>query len=99
MKVILTDEAIESLETLVLFLAETRGELKALSIGRTLVSEAMALDRFPMKGPIEPLLESLNKGHRRIIFSNRYKIIYKVEDAVYITDFFDTHQDPSKMKG
>jgi plasmid stabilization system protein ParE len=34
MKVILTDEALESLEDLVLFLAETRGEDKAVSIGR-----------------------------------------------------------------
>ena len=33
-------------------------------------------------------------------YTGYFKIIYKVEKgAVYITDFFDSRQDPEKMKG
>jgi mRNA-degrading endonuclease RelE of RelBE toxin-antitoxin system len=37
--------------------------------------------------------------HRRLIVGN-YKIIYLIEDdVVYISDIFDTRQDPKKMNG
>lgn len=41
----------------------------------------------------------MGKEHRRII-EGHYKIIYRVEgQAIYITDIFDSRQDPNKMKG
>ncbi len=100
MKVTLTDQAIDSLEELVLFIAETNSEDKAIAIGRALVAEAMGLDKFPFKNSIEPELDSLHKQHRRLIYANRYKIVYKIEgETIMVTDFFDTRQDPAKMKG
>jgi len=46
----------------------------------------------------EEYLEHLGKDHRRRI-EGHVKIIYKVEgEYVYVTDFFDARQDPSKMK-
>lgn len=57
------------------------------------------LARHPLKGPIEPALAFMDRGHRYLIHG-RYKIIYRVEGAlVIVTDFFDTKQHPSRMRG
>jgi len=38
-------------------------------------------------------------NHRRAI-EGHFKIIYRVEgETIYVTDFFDSRQDPAKMKG
>jgi hypothetical protein len=38
-------------------------------------------------------------GHRRLVESH-YKIIYRVVgEYIYVTDIFDSRQDPDKMKG
>ena len=53
----------------------------------------------PNQGQKEPYLEHLNLDYRRIIESH-YKIIYRVVgETIYITDVFDSRQDPDKMKG
>lgn len=51
------------------------------------------------QGQYEPDLEHLGKGHRRLV-EGHFKIIYRVEgDVVYVTDIFDSRQDPQKMRG
>ncbi|MEO0555107.1 MAG: type II toxin-antitoxin system RelE/ParE family toxin [Bacteroidota bacterium] len=60
---------------------------------------ADSLAANPYKGQREEYLRHLEEDHRRII-EGHYKIIYKIENgAIYITDFFDSRQDTSKMKG
>jgi plasmid stabilization system protein ParE len=64
-----------------------------------LLERANSLSRQPLKGPTEPVLAFMNKGHRYLI-CGRYKIIYRVEgEVIHITDFFDTKQHPSRMRG
>ncbi len=49
----------------------------------------------------DEFLGYLNKSHKRMIYGN-YKIIYYCnvdEDIVYVTDVFDSRQDPVKEKG
>ncbi|MGL1886340.1 MAG: hypothetical protein OCD76_07475 [Reichenbachiella sp.] len=47
----------------------------------------------------EEYLKHLVKNHRRAI-EGYFKIVYRVYgDVIYITDFFDARQDPSKMRG
>ena len=51
-----------------------------------------------MMGQEEESLVELGQGHRYLV-EEHYKIIYRViDDVVYITDIFDTRQDPDKMK-
>jgi len=51
----------------------------------------------PFLGQIEELLSDLREGHRRLVKGN-YKIIYKIKgDVIYITDIFDSRQDPAKI--
>jgi plasmid stabilization system protein ParE len=48
-------------------------------------------------GQYEPLLEHLGMGHRRKISGN-YKIIYRIiDDLIFVSDSFDTRQDPEQM--
>jgi toxin ParE1/3/4 len=53
----------------------------------------------PYLGVVEEYLEHLILGHRRLIVGY-CKVIYRISDnIIYITEIFDTRQDPTKMKG
>jgi hypothetical protein len=53
----------------------------------------------PSIGQREEYLEHMGQLHRRIIEGN-YKIIYRQEgEVIYVTDIFDSRQDPAKMGG
>ncbi|HMN04501.1 MAG TPA: hypothetical protein PKD45_02145 [Flavobacteriales bacterium] len=63
------------------------------------MKRAQELIDQPWKGPPEPGLLKLKEGHRFLLLG-RYKIIYRVVgDVIHITDFFDTKQHPSRMRG
>ena len=101
MKVIYTEQSLDSLaETLQFLLQQQEIPLeKVLAIKTQLLDKADSLISYPEAGQMEEYLEHLGKSHRRIVEGN-FKIIYRVEgELIYITDFFDTHQDPQKMKG
>ena len=47
----------------------------------------------------ERFMDHLGREHRRIICGH-YKIVYYVQDdCIFVTDIFDSRQDPSKMRG
>lgn len=101
MKVIYTDQSIDSLEESLKFSIEQQGlePEKAASIKNQLFNRADGIALNPKKGQRENYLQHLQEDHRRII-EGHFKIIYKIEaGSIYITDFFDSRQDPEKMKG
>lgn len=64
-----------------------------------MLDKADNLVSSPKAGQIEKYLQHLDRSHRRLI-EGHFKIIYRLEgELIYITDFFDTRQDPKKMKG
>jgi plasmid stabilization system protein ParE len=64
-----------------------------------IVDRADKLVKNPSSGRREEYLEHLGLNHRRVIESH-YKIIYRIiAQTIYITDIFDSRQDPVKMKG
>jgi plasmid stabilization system protein ParE len=73
---------------------------KKLSEIRTEILDAAdSLLLQPFQGQEEPLLKHLGLEHRRLVV-NHCKIIYRVAgEFIYITDIFDSRQDPNKMKG
>ena len=72
---------------------------KIIELRRKLLSRADSLALNPYIGQFEIYLDHLEEDHRRII-EGQYKIIYYIEDdKVFISDFFNTREDPSKMKG
>lgn len=98
MKLFYTGQSLASLqECLDFFSPEVPAEKVNEIRDRILAKADMLLDN-PYIGQQEEYLEHLEKGHRRLIEGN-YKIIYRVEgENIYITDIFDSRQDPSKMK-
>lgn len=66
---------------------------------KLLLDKADSLADNPYLGQLEEHLEHLGKDHRRFVEGN-FKIIYRIDgQAIYITDFFDSRQDPVKMNG
>ncbi|MFN8410733.1 MAG: type II toxin-antitoxin system RelE/ParE family toxin [Flavobacteriales bacterium] len=64
-----------------------------------LLTKALGLLKHPKKGKPERLLAHRGLGHRSLS-AGRFLIIYYVEgDTIHITDFFDTRQHPSRMRG
>jgi plasmid stabilization system protein ParE len=90
MKLVYTEQAIDSLEETLEFIAPKVSFEKLIQIRDRILDKADTLLTQPLTGRIEPFLEHLKLGHRRII-EGHYKIIYKVEDDyIYITDIFDS---------
>jgi len=101
MKVIFTDQSLESLEDSVQFLLkeQTLPIEQVSKIIAQILENTNRLAITPLIGQREEYLDHLELDHRRIVVGH-FKIIYRVESGiVYITDFFDTRQDPAKMKG
>lgn len=69
----------------------------AQNIKDNILSCTRQLEKQPLSGSIEVLLSDLEEGHRYLIRGN-YKIIYKIQrKKIYITDVYDTRQDPDKL--
>lgn len=72
---------------------------KGRKIRKDVVEKAMRLKDAPYMGQEEEHLMHLGLGHRYLPVKPFYKIIYLViQPFIYITDIFDTRQDPQKMK-
>ena len=55
------------------------------------------LKTYKEAGSEEEYLRHLNSGHRKLICGN-YKIIYRIaQNIIFITDIFDSRQNPNKM--
>ncbi|MEL7147074.1 MAG: hypothetical protein AAFO69_11945 [Bacteroidota bacterium] len=100
MKVIYTDQSHESLDESVEFLLyEQKLPLEKVSeIVDRVLNKADNLATTYRIYPLEQSLDHLGLGHRRAI-EGHFKIVFLIEGAViYITDIFDTRQDPRKIK-
>lgn len=99
MKIVITNSAKVSLRILYYFYSETVSKNLAERIKSELIATMSILEDYPNIGQKEERLADLNLNHRYLVNGN-HKIIYRVEgEMIYITDFFDTRQDPSKIKG
>lgn len=73
----------------------------AKKIKSDIISSIKSLKQEKVEWQKDEYLEYLNKDHRRLICGN-YKIIYYFDqnkNIVYVTDVFDSRQDPVKEKG
>jgi toxin ParE1/3/4 len=100
MKIVYTDQALISINTSFDFLAlQEIPKEKIETIFDKIFNRIDALAQTPNIGQKEYLTSHSDKVYRRIIESH-FKIIYFIEqETVFITDIFDTRQDPTKMKG
>ena len=98
MKVLWTKFAMASLRDIYIFYKEKASIAVAKRIRDEVLTSSDQLAHQALSGQIEGSLEDLKESHRYIL-RGQYKIIYKiVSGKVYITDVFDTRQDPEKIK-
>jgi len=98
MKILWTKFALNSLHNIFNYYKENVNEVVAQNIKTSILSGTRQLEKQPLSGTIEKLLLNMEEGHRYIIRGN-YKIIYKIQNKkLFITDVFDTRQDPESIK-
>ena len=98
MKVQITDPAKEELKKIYNYYRRIGLGKIGRKIRKEVVSRTLVLKQQPNLGQIEENLKELDQGHRYLVVGN-YKVIYKIEGKIiYITDVFDTRQDPSNIK-
>ncbi|HEY3372696.1 MAG TPA: type II toxin-antitoxin system RelE/ParE family toxin [Prolixibacteraceae bacterium] len=98
MKVLWTKFALDSLSEVYYYYLKNVNLNIACNIRDSILSITKQLEKHSLSGPTEELLIDLEEGHRYIVRGN-YKIIYKIQnEKVYITDVFDTRQNPDKIR-
>ena len=98
MKVFCTKFALNSLSDIYKYYQENVSLTISQNIKDSVLSSSRQLEKQFHSGQIEELLIDLDEGHRYILRGN-YKIIYKIYNhKIYITDVFDTRQNPEKIK-
>ncbi len=91
MQLIYTQQATNGLQECLDFLPPEVPEAKVLQIRDGIIKKTEKLI-------LNPYLH-LGLFHRRLV-EGHYKIIYRIEgEIIYVTDIFDSRQDPLKMKG
>ena len=96
---IITETALTNLERGLNFMRKKHPEYLCLEVGETVIHSTYQLAANPNVGQLEPILDELELGHRRIIVGH-FKIIYRVvqeQGNNLVTDIFDSRQIPSKM--
>ncbi len=99
MKLVYSEQALSSLEETLAFIAPKVSPEKVIEFRDRILNKADTLLLHPFSGQKELFLENLGLGHRRLV-EDHCKIIYRVDgEYIFITDIFDSRQDPDKMKG
>jgi len=98
-KLVYTEQAAAGLQECLDFFPPEVSPEKVNEVRDRILAKADKLQSNPHIGQIEEYLEHKGKFHRRII-EGYYKIVYRVEgEIIYVTDIFDSRQDPAKMNG
>jgi len=98
MKVIWTKNAYGALSEIYKYYKRNANVNVAKKVRDQLIYSTKQLDKFPLSGPIEEYIIELDEEHRYLTRGN-YKIIYKIMNSnVFITDVFDTRQNPEELK-
>lgn len=97
MRLIVTQGAILNFERIIEYLLFKAGENIAQRISDEIWDAVDFIVANPYAGQQEPYLAFYGLNHQRWIVGH-YKIVYKIEgETIYVTDIFDTRQDPKKI--
>jgi len=95
---IIADPTLDSLDAALEFRKHTMSQARMQTLVDEIFTELDRLVQFPGGGAIEEQLAHLGKGHRRVIVEH-FKIVYRLEgEVIWVSDIFDSRQDPGKMK-
>lgn len=98
MKIIWTDFAKLQLKNIFDYYKEVASTAVARKIVTGIRNRTILLKTHPQIGTVEELLSDSPYNYRYLVETN-YKIIYRIDNKmIYITDIFDAHQNPQKLK-
>lgn len=99
MKVKITKPAQKRLDDIDEYYQSKGNTSKGQKLREQIVEKSKLLSENPELGAEEKYLKKLGLGHRSLVIDRFFKLIYRiVRQIIYITDIFDTRQDPDKMK-
>jgi len=97
MQVIVTDPAKLRLKYIYRYYKAAASVKTAQKIKDSVLNKIKSLKKFPLRGKTEENLIELNQQHRYVI-EGHFKIIYLIfNNTIYVTDIFDTRQDPERI--
>lgn len=71
----------------------------AKSVSEEFLHVVKLLGTQKQHGQVEETIEIPNLIYRYSLVKKHFKVIYRIEKkTIYVTDFFDTRQSPSKIK-
>lgn len=98
MQIVLTDYAKINLAKIYGYLSKYASIEIAKNVKNGVLEHISTLLKHAKLSQLEEDLQELGKNHRRLVYKH-YKIVYRIEgDTIYITDIFDSRQDPEKIK-
>jgi plasmid stabilization system protein ParE len=99
MKVKITKPARDRFEEIDEYHKAQGNNAKGRELRKKVVKKAKLLRDNPQLGKEEKYLKDLGLGHRSLVIDKLYKLIYRISKSIiYITDIFDTRQDPDEMR-
>ena len=99
MKVKLTASAWRRLRQIRSYYKKSGNSREGRKISHDILKKSKTLAEYPYLGQEEENFKKLGQGHRYLLVGKLYKIIYFIaKPFIYITDIFDTRQNPNKMK-
>lgn len=97
MKIIVTDFALIQIKSIHGYYKRRASKNVADKLVNKIFDAIELLEQIPKAGSIEQALAELKLQHRYIVAGN-YKIIFRTTEAIiYVTDVFDTRQNPKKI--
>mgnify|MGYP003381336202 CR=1 FL=1 len=97
MRIEISEYASLQIEAIWEYHAKAVSDAVADRITSKILDDLELLQGYPGGGQVEPLLDHLELGHRRLV-SGHYKIVYRIiDDVLFVADVFDSRQSPEKM--
>jgi plasmid stabilization system protein ParE len=98
MKIKITEKVEERLKEIYLYYKREASIAIAKRIKDDILKRIKTLKDYKELGPIDEHLVKLGLDHRKLTEGN-YKIVYRIEkNIIFITDIFDSRQDPNRQK-
>ena len=95
----MAEKAWSDLDSALAIVLDRFGPVVAHRVERDVMEAIRSIAKYPRGGQVEPWLEHLGMGHRRVIVGP-LKIIYRFEgNTILIPEIFDSRRNPSHMRG
>jgi toxin ParE1/3/4 len=99
MKIIWSDTALKQLEDLYDYYKLNASVRVARNISKTIVEASLQLNKSPLIGTKEPLLQDRKFEYRYIVVKKNYKLIYRIDSQIiFVISVFDCRQNPIKLE-